>query len=611
MEPTPLAYDADYTAGLGHQTTVRLLGFVAPYQRPLLLALVLVVISSAASLAQPYLIKVAIDDGVAQGNYERLTFAAVAIAVSLIVFAITNWAQTLLMSWVGQRLLLDVRTRLFTHLQSLSMDFFDRESLGRIISRLTSDVSALNEVLTQGLVGSIADLVVLVGIVATMLHMSPRLTVLTFVMIPPMMIAARYFTVASRDAYRRVRLAIADLNSSLAEDIVGMRVIQAFRREDRNRSQFEVVNAALLASSKRSVMISASVMPGIDVFQAVGAALVLWFGGRWVLGENAGEMTVGVLTAFILYVERFFEPIRELMSRYDTLQAATAAGERIFQMLDTKPRIVDRPDAKTLERVQGGVRISEVTFGYDPSEPVLEAVTIEAASGQRIALVGETGAGKSTIARLIARFYDPQHGSVTLDGHDVRDLTIATLRRHVASVPQDPFLFTGTIADNLLFGRPDATRSELTAVAHAIGLDVALAGLPAGYETPVEERGSNLSVGQRQLISIGRALLTDPAVLILDEATSSVDTATEHAVQRGLASLLAGRTCFIIAHRLATIRDADRIVVLRSGRVVEQGTHLELLARQGYYADLHQRGFPDSEDADLGRSLRSGATQLG
>ena len=605
-----MAYDADYTTGHGHGTTFRLLGFLSPYKRHLVVSLLLVVISSAASLAQPYFVKVAIDEGVAVGDYGRLVFAAVVIVVSLVVFAITSWAQTLLMSWVGQRLLLDVRRRLFTHLQSLSMDFFDRESIGRIISRLTSDVSALNEVLTQGLVGAVADLVLLLGIVAVMFQLSPRLTLLTFLMLPLMAVGARYFTIASRDAYRRVRLAIADLNSALAEDIVGMRVIQAFRRERTNLAQFEVVNAGVLGAARRSVFISATVMPGIDIFQAIGAALVLWFGGRWALGDVGSEVTIGVLTAFILYIDRFFEPIRELMSRYDTLQAATAAGERIFQLLDTRPHIVDQPGAIAPAAIRGHVRLEAVTFGYDPTEPVLLDTTIEALPGQRIALVGETGAGKSTIARLICRFYDPQAGRVTLDGHDVRTLPVATLRRHLAMVPQDPFLFTGTIADNLRFGRPEATDDDLRRVATAIGLDASLASLPTGYATQLEERGSNLSVGQRQLVSIGRALLADPRVLILDEATSSIDTNTEQVIQHGLDTLLRGRTCFIIAHRLATVRAADEIVVLRAGRVVERGAHAELVALGGYYADLYQRGFPDSEDADLGKSLRSGSTIL-
>lgn len=592
----------------------RLLGFLTPYPRQLSASFILVLAAAATSLAQPYLIKVALDDGVAGRSIDRLTFAAIAYAACLIVNALATWGQTLLLSVTAQKVLYDVRNLLFGHLQRLSLSYFDREPIGRIISRLTSDVSALNEVLTQGLVGALADLVMVVGMVAIMIQMSPWLSLLTFTVLPLMLFAARWFTVASRDAYRRTRLAIAEVNQALAEGIVGMRVVQAFRREEVNAEQFADVNTANLRANKRAILVSSTMIPAIDVFNAIGAALILWFGGQALLGEKVigdSGLTIGILTAFSLYVERLFEPIRELSGKYDTLQAAMAAGDRIFELLDTRPEVSDAPAALALAEVDGRVAFEHVTFGYLPARPVITDICLDARPGDRVAIVGETGAGKSTIIRLLCRFYDVQAGRVTIDGHDVRDLQQESLRRRVGLVLQDPFLFTGTIRDNIAFGRLEATDEEINRVAQMVGLDSVIRRRPLGYATPVEERGGNLSVGERQLIGLARALLADPRILILDEATSSIDTQTEQVVQRGLDILMRGRTSFIIAHRLATVREATEVIVLSQGRVVERGTHDELLALGGYYHRLFTLGFPHSEDEEMAEDLRREVDRVG
>ena len=575
-------------------------GLMRPYWRRMALAFVLVVVVSGMMLAQPWLLQIAIDHGIGTddqpGNLDTLNAAALAFLGSLVVFWAASYAQTYMLSWVGQRVLLDIRSRLFTHLQSLSLRYYDRTAVGEIISRQTSDVTALNEVLTQGLISTIADFVLLVGTIAVMSSMSWRLTLVTFTVLPVMYVIARLFARYGRNAYRRLRLAISDLNSNLAENIVGMRVVQAFRREERNAAQFDIVNDHNLQATYATIGPHAGIFPVTDLLDAAATVLLLWVGGRWILGDAASELTIGILTAFMLFVTRFFEPIRDLTTRFDVLQAAMAAGERIFGLLETEVEVDDSPDAGTLPAAKGHIEFDHVGFGYLPQLPVFDDLSFSVNPGDRFAFVGRTGAGKSTVIRLLMRFYDVDSGAVRIDGHDVRAVTQESLRRQIGLVLQEPFLFAGTVHENIAYGWPEASIEAVERASRLIGLHPFVEGLPDGYDSVVEERGGNLSGGQRQLISLARALLIDPRIIILDEATSSVDTETELLIQSGLDRLMQDRTALIIAHRLSTIKNATRIMVLDRGRLVEQGTHEELLAAEGYYFRLYTTGFSTSED---------------
>ncbi|MDE2992432.1 MAG: ABC transporter ATP-binding protein [Chloroflexota bacterium] len=575
-------------------------GLLYPYWRRMALAFLLVMVVSGMMIMQPWLIQVAIDYGIGTddrpGSLDVLNSSAVAFVASLIVFWAASYAQTYLLSWIGQRVLLDIRRRLFTHLQSLSLRYYDRTAVGEVISRQTSDVNALNEVLTQGLTSTIADFVLLVGTIAIMTSMSWKLTLVTFTVLPVMYVIARIFAKYGRNAYRRLRLAMADMNSNLAENIVGMRIVQAFRREERNAAQFDIVNDYNLQATYATIGPHAGIFPIMDLLDAAATVLLIWVGGRWILGDASSELTIGILTAFMLYVTRFFEPIRDLTTRFDVLQAAMAAGERIFGLLETKIEVADRPDASKLPAIKGHIEFDHVRFGYHPQVPVFEDLSFTVNPGARFAFVGRTGAGKSTIIRLLMRFYDVDSGAVRIDGHDVRAVTQESLRRRIGLVLQEPFLFAGTVRENIAYGWPEATDEDIVRASKLVGLHPFIAGLPDGYDSIVEERGGNLSGGQRQLISLARALLIDPRIIILDEATSSVDTETELLIQRGLDRLMQDRTALIIAHRLSTIKNATRILVLDRGRLVEQGTHAELLDAEGYYFRLYTTGFSTSED---------------
>ncbi len=570
-----------------------MLAFMRPYRRPILISLVLMLAGSAASVAGPYLVKVALDSGLAAGSKQVLARTAVLYLVAALVQWAAIYLRVRLMARVGTSIIYDLRARLFGHLQELSLNFYSRYSVGRVITRVINDVGVLREFITWALLAVVRDLFTLVGIVAAMLAMNVRLTLLAFLVLPLMGLVTVIFRLQSQRNYRAVREAISWVNSVLAENINAVRVVQAFSRQKHNYERFrDEVNRNNLVTNLRAARLSSMFFPSIDLLASLAMALVVWLGGAAVLGER---ITPGVLVAFVLYIERFFEPIRDLSRRYDAFQATMAGGERILALLQAEPEVIDPPQAVEMPPLRGQVDFDGVWYHYpDDERPVLEDVSLRVSAGETVALVGRTGAGKSTLVRLVARMHDPTAGRILIDGVDIRSVRQQSLRSQMGIVLQDPFLFAGSVRENIRFGRLGATDGEIEAAAQAVGAHEFILRLRAGYDSPVEEGGVILSVGQRQLISFARALLADPRILILDEATSSVDTQTEQLIQRALARLLRGRTAFVIAHRLSTVVHADRIVVLEGGRIIEQGAHAELLARRGLYHRLYTSGFEDA-----------------
>lgn len=569
-----------------------LLRFIKPYTREILISILLMVITSAASVAGPYLVKIALDDGIGQGSFVILRNAMlIYLAISVSQWS-AIYARVYIMSRIGQSIIYDIRSQLFHHLQQLSLSFFSHYSVGRIIVRVINDVSVLREFITWAMLAIARDIFILIGIFITMIAMNPRLSLLTFSVLPLMVLVTIWFRRRARDNYRQTRTAISWVNSVLAENINGLRVVQAFSREDHNYRYFrEEVNRNNLDVNLKASRLAARFFPAIDLLGVLAMALVIWLGGSAVLGEN---ITAGTLVAFVLYINRFFDPIRDLSRRFDSFQSTMASGERILALLESPVEVSDKPGASPIGQIQGEVCFKQVNFQYiDDDQPVLSNINLHIHPGETVALVGKTGAGKSTLVKLLARFHDPTTGLVTIDGRDLRDITQASLRSQFGIVLQDPFLFSGTVRENIRFGRLNATDLEVETAAKAVGADTFIRALQHGYDTPVEEGGMILSVGQRQLISFARALLADPRILILDEATSSVDTQTERLIQDGLAHLLKDRTAFIIAHRLSTIVNADRILVIEDGQIVEQGSHQDLLAKRGIYYHLYSLRFEE------------------
>lgn len=590
--------DEIYAKGFDAAVTRRLIAFASPYRWQLILALGLMILHASASVVGPYLVKVAIDSGIAAGSLPVLTQTVLLYLGTAVIQWLATFFRINLMVRVGQSIIYDLRARLFEHLQALSLGFFTRYSVGRVITRVINDVGVLREFITWAILAVARDILTLVGILIAMLSMNPTLTLLIFSVMPVMIGFTIYFRKYSRNNYRNVRKAISWVNSVLAENINGIRVVQAFSRQETNYRFFrDEVNRNHLEANLRAARIAAAFPSSIELLGSIAIGLVVWQGGQAILGDNPlglDGLTPGVLVAFVLYIQRFFEPIRDLSQRYDTFQSTMASGERILGLIDAPVEVADAPEAIALPEIRGEVQFENVDFHYsdDPS-PVLEAINLHIEPGETVALVGKTGAGKSTLVKLISRFHDPTQGRILMDGYDLRSVTQASLRSQMGIVLQDPFLFSGTVRENIAFGRLEAVQAEIEAAANAVGAHEFIQSLRLGYDTPVEEGGLLLSVGQRQLISFARALLADPRILILDEATSSVDTQTEILIQKALIRLLKGRTSFVIAHRLSTVVQADRIVVIQDGRIQEQGSHSELLSRQGLYFQLYTMGFEE------------------
>jgi ABC-type multidrug transport system fused ATPase/permease subunit len=556
----------------------------APYRTRTIFSIFSLLLATATALAPPLLAKYAIDDGITHNDLGTLW-----VIVGAFLFAgLANWGmsyvQTYLTGWVGERILADLRIKLFGHLQRLSLGFFERNRAGVIISRLTNDVEALDQLVTDGVTTLVQSTLTLVGTAILLFILDWRLALATLAVIPIMSVGTILFRIHSSRAYAAVRERLGLVTATLAEDIAGMRIVQAFTREDRNIAHFREVADGYREANMRTVVLNALYFPFVDLVSSVALAVVLGYGGHLYF---QGALTLGTLFAFLLYVQNFFDPVQQLSQLYSTFLSATAALDKIMDVLDEKPQVVDEAGAGELPPVKGHVRFEHVRFGYGDGPDVLPDLDLDVPAGTTVALVGHTGAGKSTIAKLLARFYDPRDGRIAIDGIDLRTVTQASLRHQLGIVPQEGFLFAGTVAENIAFGRPDASGDEIVQAAQAVGAHDFILRLEDGYETEVQERGSRLSLGQRQLIALARALLADPRILILDEATSSVDIGTERKIERALRLLLAGRTAFIIAHRLSTIRDADLIVVLEHGQIVEQGNHDELLQRRGLYTSLY------------------------
>lgn len=566
----------------------RLIGYLLPFKRSLTVVALLVLLSSVADLLGPYLLRTAIDIHIANQDFPGLS----RIALGYIILSVTMWicgrGQRIRMNTVGQTVIYRLREDVFSKLQSLSLGFFAKQDTGDIISKMTNDVNSLNELLSSGLMIILTDVVMIGGILIAMFSLNLELAVISMIVFPLVGILIWAFQKKARPAYLRTRRKIAGVTSRLQESISGMRVIQSFTREDRSMEDFGQANVENLQANLQTAKIVATFMPLIEIVGAIGTCTVLWYGGLQVM---RGELTVGVIVAFLQYINMIFRPLFTLAMFFNNYEGAMAASERIFELLDSPIEIPETEEEVKLPPIEGKVEFKNVTFGYDPENPVLSNINLTVPSKQTVAIVGPTGAGKSTLINLLGRFYDPDEGTVSIDGHNLKEISPRSIHSQMGIVLQDPFLFSDTVMENIRYGKLDAADEEIAEAAKAVDAHDFIVRLPEGYNTEVLEGGSNLSMGQKQLISFARALLADAKILILDEATSSVDPYTELLIKEALEKLLQDRTSFVIAHRLSTVRNADRIVVLDEGKIVEEGTHSELLERGELYSKLYLAQF--------------------
>jgi len=570
----------------------RAFGFMRPYRLALFLSMASVLVVTASDLVRPYLMSTLIDQDIARGDTAGLARTLFLYLLSVLVNTGTTMGQRYITGWMSQKVIYDLRDFVFSHLQQLSLRFYDNREMGDTISRMTSDVDRLNELLSNGLVMLVNTLFSLVGIVLAMVAMNLKLSLLSFAVMPLFLAATYVFRNWVGAAYREIRKKIAEVTSKVEEGVAGVRIIQSFAQEGRNVQQFRSVNEENRVANLEAATIRSIYFPAIEIISSLGIAIVLWFGGMAIM---RGDLTPGIVVAFVLYLFRFFAPIRQLTTLYDEVLAAMAASERIFELADTEPEVRDKPGALQLGRIEGLVEYDHVGFSYIAGQPVVKDLNIVARPGEMIALVGATGSGKSTTISLLTRFYDVLEGEIRIDGHRLQDIALKSLRQQFGIVLQEGFLFSGTIRDNIRYGRLDATDEELEAAARAVGAHEFILRQPQKYDTEVRERGEKLSMGERQLICLARALVADPRILILDEATSSVDPYTELIIQGALMEMFRGRTSIVIAHRLSTVRRADRIYVMDQGEVVEVGTHEELLEQGGIYSNLYEMQFKAQE----------------